>query len=112
MLRRAEAESVPLVTLWPYLGVGHGLFKKLLEVFVALLLLVSRLSPSSHSLTVEDENMEEGIEEENDVRLNRHAVKQHGLRGRIECVGHQRWLNHDERIIDVFLVQNVSEVGR
>lgn len=34
------------------------------EVFVALLILVACLSPFRHGLTVKDENVEKGVEEE------------------------------------------------
>jgi hypothetical protein len=90
------------------LGVSDGGLKQLLEVFVTLLFVVPGLPPLCDRLSVEDEDIEEGIQQQNDVWFDRYTVKQNGLGGDIKCVRHKRWLDHDKRIVDVFLVQYVS----
>ena len=87
--------------------------QQLLEVLVALLVLISGLAPLRDRLAVEDEDVEERVEQQDDVRLDRHAVEQHRLRRRlVDGIGHERGLDHDQRIVDVFFVQDVSWVAR
>lgn len=87
------------------LGIRDGILEELLEVLVPLLVLVARLAPLRDRLTVEDEDVEEGVEEQDDVRLDRHAVEQHGLWWHVERVRHERRLDHDERVVHVLLIQ-------
>lgn len=73
------------------------------------MLLIPLLAPLGDELAVEDEDVEEGVEEEDDVVFDGHAVEQDGLWGRVERVGHQRWLDHDQRVVDVLLVQDAPQ---
>ena len=82
--------------------------QELYEVFVAFSILVNGLAPCRNCLTREDENVEECIEEKDDVGLDRYTVKQHGLRWNGESVRHQRRLDHDQAVVDVHLVQDMS----
>lgn len=50
--------------------------------------------------------MEDGVEEEDDTKLNRDAVED-WLWGRAEGIAHQRRLHHRERVIDVLGVKHV-----
>ena len=60
---------------------------------------------------MEDEDVEEGVEEEDDVGLDGNAVEQHGLWWDVECVRHERGLDHDERVVDVLLVEHMAKRG-
>jgi len=62
----------------------------------------------SDGLSVEDEDMEEGVEEEDDVGFDGDRVEEDGLRGDVEGVGHEGGLDHDEGVVDVFGVENVT----
>jgi hypothetical protein len=79
-----------------------------LEVFVSFLSLVTLLSPLGNELSVEDKDMEESIEKKDNVVLDGHTVKKNGLRRRVEGVRHKCRLDHDERVVDIFLVKNMS----
>jgi len=52
--------------------------------------------------------MEEGVEEEDDVGFDGDRVEEDGLRGDVEGVGHEGGLDHDEGVVDVFGVENVT----
>ena len=79
------------------LGVLLGRFQERSEVLVALLLVVTSLSPFRHSLAVENENVEEGIEQQNSLILNRAGVEEYRLTAfMVKAVAVQSWLNHDE----------------
>ena len=93
------------------LRVRLGRLEDLLKVFVALLVLVARLAPLGDGLTVEDEQVEEGVEQEHHVGADGHGVKQHGLRRALEPVGHERGLDHDQRAVHVLAVEHVAVVG-
>jgi len=58
-----------------FLSVRDWCFEQLLEVLVAFLLLVARLSPLRDGFAVEDEYVKEGIEKEDHVSLDRNAVQ-------------------------------------
>ena len=88
-------------------GVRHGRSEELRKVLVSLLVLVTCFAPLRDSLAVEDEDVEKGIEKEDDVRLDRDRVEEDRLRWCIERVRYQRRLDHDQRIVHVRLVQNV-----
>lgn len=90
------------------LGVRDGCLEQLLEVLIALLVVVAGLAPLGDRLAVEDEDVEEGVEQEDDVGLDRERVEQDGLGRGVECVRHERWLDHDERVVDVLGVQDVA----
>lgn len=91
-----------------HLRILDGRLEQLLEVLVALLVLVARLPPLRNSLAVEDQDVEEGVEEEDDVRLDRDAVQQHGLWWCVERVRHKCGLNHDQRVVHVLFVQDMA----
>ena len=56
--------------LMTYPCILFGRLEQLLEVLVALLVLVTGFTPFGHGLTVEDEDVEEGVEEEHSLGLN------------------------------------------
>ena len=65
------------------LGVGDGSLKQLLEVLVTLLFVIPGLPPLRDSLSVEDKNIEEGIQQQNDICFDGYAVEQDRLGGGI-----------------------------
>jgi hypothetical protein len=73
-----------------YLSVGNGRTEQGGKVLVALLLLVPGFPPLGDGLSMEDEDVEEGVEEEDGVRLDGDRVE------------------HNERVVDVFSVQDVT----
>jgi hypothetical protein len=85
--------------------------QQLRQVLVPLLLVVPSLPPLRDRVTVEDEDVEEGVEEEDAVGLDRDRVEKDGFGGSFEGVGHERRLNHDERVVDVFGVEDVAVEG-
>lgn len=52
--------------------------------------------------------MEEGVEEEDYVWADRDGVEEDGVGFGIERVGHEGGLDHDQRVVDVRIVQYVS----
>ena len=58
---------------------------------------------------MEDENMEKGIEQEDDVVLDGDAIEEYRLRGSIECIRHEGRLNHDEGVVNILFVENVPK---
>lgn len=52
--------------------------------------------------------MEEGVEEENDIVLDRDAVEEDGLRWCVECIRHESRLDHDQGVVHILFVENVS----
>ena len=55
--------------------------------------------------------MEEGVEEEDDIGLDGDAVEKDRLWWCIERVGHERGLDHDEGVVYVLLVENMSALS-
>ena len=90
-----------------YLSISDRHLQQLFEVFIAFLILVTSLTPLGNSFSVEDENMEEGVQKQDDIRFNRDAVEKNWLWGSVEGVGHQGRLDHDPRIVNIFLVQHM-----
>jgi hypothetical protein len=91
------------------LGVFLGRLKQGAEVLVALLVLVARFPPLGHGLAVEDEDVEEGVEEEDRLRLNGSRVEEHRLAAFVvEAVAVKCGLNHDERVAYVFVIEYVA----
>ena len=82
--------------------------EQLSEVLVTLLILVPSLPPLSDGFSVEDEDVEEGIEEEDDVGFDGDRVEEDGLGRDVEGVGHESGLDHDEGVVDVFGVEDVT----
>jgi hypothetical protein len=58
---------------------------------------------------VEDEDVEEGVEEEDDVGPDGDRVEEDGVGVRVESVRFKSGLNHDEGVIDVGVVKDVAE---
>lgn len=86
-----------------------GRIKEVAEVLVSIHILISSLPPLGHRLAVEDENVEEGVQQENRLRLDRCRVEQHRYSTLlIECVRVQSRLDHDQRIRYVFMVQHMA----
>ncbi len=90
------------------LSIGLWIFQYLFEVFISFLILIPRFSPLSHRLTVEYEDVEESIQQQDHIRSDGDRVKQDGLRCAFESVRHERGLNHDQRVVDVFRVENMA----
>jgi len=68
------------------LRVRLGRLEQGLDVLVPFLLGIPRFSPFRDRAPVEDEDVEERVEEEDDFRLDRHAVEKNGLWWRLHCV--------------------------
>ena len=56
---------------------------------------------------MKDEDMEESVKEEDDIVFDGNTIQKDRLRRRVKRIRHQRWLNHNQRIIHIFLVQDV-----
>ena len=96
-----------------YSCVLFGRLEKLLEVFIALHVLVTSLAPLSHGLAVENEDVEEGVKEQDSLGLNAGGVEQHGDGTLVlEAVAVKCRLDHDKRIADVLVVENVPVESR
>lgn len=71
----------------PHLRIFARLLEKLFEIFVRLLLVISRLAPLRDCLAVEDEDMKERVQEEDDIRFDGDTIEEHRLRCcLIECI--------------------------
>ena len=57
---------------------------------------------------MEDKDVEESIQKEDDIWLDRHAIQKHWLWCGIESIRHKSGLNHDQGIVNVFLVENTA----
>jgi hypothetical protein len=97
---------------WTHLSILLGIHEQLGQVLVPLLLVIPCLPPLRDSLSVEDEDVEEGVEEEDGVGSDGDRVEEDGLGRRLEAVRHERRLDHDERVVDVFRVEDVTVGGR
>lgn len=78
-----------------YLSVSDGHLEQLLEILIAFLILVTGLTPLCYRLSVEDEDVEECIEKQDHIGLDRDTVKKDWLGRRVKCIGHESRLNHD-----------------
>ena len=74
--------------------------------------MISSSSPLSDGLTVEDEDLEECVHEEDPVWLDAGGVEQHRLGRTIEAVAVEDWLDHDETLGEVLLGQTASVESR
>lgn len=70
--------------------------------------MVPSLSPLRHRFSMEDEDMEEGVEQEDDVWFDRHRVEEDWMGLLVERVGHQGRLDHDQRVVDIFSIEDMS----
>ena len=95
-----------------FLRIANGRFEQLLEVFVSFLILIVCFSPLCNRLSVENENVEKCVEQQNDIGADRDGIEQDGVRVSVESVRHEGRLNHDQRIVDIGVVQDVSVKGR
>ena len=83
------------------------------KLLVSLLLLVPSFSPLSHSFTVEDEDMEEGVKQKDSLVLNRLRIEEHRLATLVfKTVAVQSRLNHNERVAHVFVIQHMPIESR
>mmetsp|Transcript_16275 Transcript_16275/g.47754 ORF Transcript_16275/g.47754 Transcript_16275/m.47754 type:complete len:377 (-) Transcript_16275:1151-2281(-) len=80
------------------LCVGLRSEKELSEVLVFVVILIALLSPHGDPFAVEDNDVEEGVEEEDGVRVHASNVQEGRLRWPIEGVGKERWLDHDQGV--------------
>ncbi|KAI0717054.1 hypothetical protein C8Q76DRAFT_692550 [Earliella scabrosa] len=85
--------------------------EQLLEVLVALLVLVARLPPLCDCLSVEDEDVEGGVEQEDDSGLIEILSSKTGCGASTSKV-YERGLDHDERGGNVVLIQHMPVKGR
>ena len=91
------------------LGILLGSLEQRAEVLVTLLILVARFPPLGHGLAMEDENVEEGVEKKDCLGLDRCRIEKDGLTAFVvEAVAIERGLDHDERVTDVLMVQNMA----
>lgn len=79
----------------------QGRLQEMLEVFILGHVLVACLPPLGYGLTKINDNLEEGVHEQNSVSKNAAAVQEHGLWGAVERVGIQDGLDHDEGLGEV-----------
>lgn len=55
--------------------------------------------------------MEVRVEKENDIGFDGNAVEKDGLRRRVEGVRHESRLNHNQRVVHILRVQDMSKYG-
>lgn len=79
-------ESVTTQLATPYLSINLWCSKKLLEVLVALLILITRFAPLRDRFAMEDEDVEVGVEEKDDVGLDGDTIEEDGLRWSVKRV--------------------------
>jgi len=91
------------------LSIRDGDFKQLFKVFIAFFILISLVPPLGNKFSVEDEDVEEGIEKKDDIVFDGHTVEEYGHGRSIESVRHKSRLNHDKRIVNVFFVQGMAK---
>ena len=96
-----------------YPSILFGLLQESPKVLVTFLLVVSHLPPVGNGFAVVYENVEEGVEEEDVVGLDRHRIEQDRLAPvLVERVRVERRLDHDQAVGDVVVVERVSVEGR
>jgi hypothetical protein len=98
--------------LQQFLSIHDRGLEELFKVFVAFLILVVCFSPLSDGLSVENKDMEEGVEEEDNVVFYRDGVEEDGMGISVEAVRHEGGLDHDERVVDVGVVHHVAACQR
>ena len=69
------------------------------------------VTPLGDVSTVKNDDLEEGVEEENRVGPDGARIEEDGLRGSFEGITSQSWLNHEERIGAGFTDEDVAEEG-
>lgn len=90
-----------------YLSISLGVLEYFSEIFVSFLILIPSLAPLSDGLSVEDEDVKKGIEQEDHVWSDRYRIQQDRLRRCVKAVRHQSGLNHDQAVVDVLGVEHV-----
>ncbi len=93
----------------------HVCLRRLEEIpkrHVLLLLVVALLPPRHGRLAMEEDDMEEGVQEEDGIGPDGLGVQQHRLGWSVKGVGEQGGLDHDKGVRRVLLVQYVAIVGR
>mmetsp|Transcript_927 Transcript_927/g.2036 ORF Transcript_927/g.2036 Transcript_927/m.2036 type:complete len:229 (+) Transcript_927:2708-3394(+) len=91
--------------------VGLGCLQELSEGRVLLAFLVALLAPRSDGFSVEDDDLKEGVQQQDDVRSDAVGIQQDGLGRTVEAVGQKGGLDHDQRIGGVLLEEIVAVPG-
>jgi len=87
------------------LSVRHRCLEQLLEVCIFRLMLVTCRAPLGDRLSMEDEDLEKSVHEQNTVRLDGAGIQQNWLGGAGEAIAVEDRLNHDECLREVLPVQ-------
>jgi len=82
------------------------------EGAVLLLFVVTLLAPGRNGLSVEDDHVEEGIQQQNRIRTDALCIQQCGLWRPVERVGKQGRLDHHQRVHGTLPRQDVAIVRR
>ena len=93
------------------LRVRHRGLQQLLEVGVLRLVLVAGSSPLGDCLPVEYEDLEEGVHQQDPVRLDGGGVEKDRLRRTLEAVAVEDGLDHDEALSEVLPVETPAVEG-
>lgn len=91
-----------------HLSILLRVHQQLREVLVPFLLVITCFSPRGDGFSVEDENVEEGVEKKDGVGFDGDGIKEDSFWRNFEVVRHKRWLNHHKRVVDIFRVEDVS----
>ena len=95
-----------------YSSVLLWLFQKRCEVLVSFLILIAGFSPFRDSLAMEDQYVEESVQQKDVGGLDRSRVEQDWLATiLIESVGIQCGLDHNQRVADILVVENMPVEG-
>ena len=70
----------------PYLGIAYRRLKQFLEVLVPFLFLIASFPPLGNGLSVEDQDVEESVKEQDDIGFDGYTVQKDGLWGNVERV--------------------------
>mmetsp|Transcript_5308 Transcript_5308/g.15424 ORF Transcript_5308/g.15424 Transcript_5308/m.15424 type:complete len:239 (+) Transcript_5308:500-1216(+) len=73
--------------------------------------LVTFLAPGGNRFTMENDDLEEGVQKQNSVRSNAVGIQQDRCRWAVETVREKSWLNHDQRVRRILLDQVVTMPG-
>jgi hypothetical protein len=90
------------------LGIILRSFKKVAEIDMLLLVLVSLLLPGGDCFPEEHHDMEESVKQEDGIRTNRGGIQEHRAGRSLEGVRQERRLQHDERVRGAFPCEDVA----
>mmetsp|Transcript_49388 Transcript_49388/g.141293 ORF Transcript_49388/g.141293 Transcript_49388/m.141293 type:complete len:410 (-) Transcript_49388:1172-2401(-) len=95
------------------LGVLRRCLQQRLEVRILLFFLVAGVVPGLDHLPPPDDDVEESVQQQDHVRLQRRSVKQDRLwRALVERILQQSWLDHDQRIHGVLAEDDHAVISR